>query len=497
VGWAARRAAAAPAGRLRGLLHVQFGADLVFLTVLLHFAGGAENPFAFFYCFLVVLSGILLGRRSSIAVTAAAIVLFAGMAGMERAGLAAHHHLGGAPACAAGGPPAPLPLTALLVAFTLTNLVLCYLVDVVVRALRASLARAGEENSRGRAVTESIQAGIVCFNEAGGVTSCNTAARRLYGCGNGESMGVCLADAVNGSTVRGLVRDILSGRRDSVVHEGARGDRILLNRFHPVVSPAGDRIGAVWVLVDLTEVRHLQMEALQHERSAVLAEIAAFVAHDIGNLLDGTLNGLRILEASASDPVACGRWVRELRMRLEQLPGVVRSLVDFSRQRVLQREPADVAEVVHRAVQMVAFRARQRGIRCEVAAAPTAPVTGDGIYLSLAVVNLLLNAFDAVQPGGRVAVRTRHSDGPEGNVEIEVGDDGCGIPPVDVDRIFEPFYTTKADRGGTGLGLTIVRRIVQEHGGSIRVSPRPGGGSVFVISLPAAREAALVGNDKQ
>jgi signal transduction histidine kinase len=142
---------------------------------------------------------------------------------------------------------------------------------------------------------------------------------------------------------------------------------------------------------------------------------------------------------------------------------------------------------------MSGFRARQRGIRFEeeIGAVPT--VEGDGIYLTMAVMNLLLNAYDAAGRGGHVRLAVRTAGGDAGTVEILVEDDGCGIRPEDLGKIFEPFYTTKSESGGSGLGLTIARRIVEEHGGTIRVTSAPGTGSTFAIAIPAARKLAAVG----
>lgn len=486
----------------RKLIVLQIGADLLFLTSLLHFAGGAENPFSFFYFFLVVISGILLGRRESYAAAAATILLFSGMAVLEQVGVLQHHHLRGYPSFVTGthvgdmgpsilppdGMPIFLPLHAFLLAFSLTALVMCYFVDLVTRALRASVHRERTEGAKDRAIMESMQEGIVCFGAEGEVLSCNRAARLLHGCGQDDcsSPCVCAAGRIDAHSVEEIVRDILGGRKEQAVFESARGERLLLNTLRPVTEPSGRRAGVVWVLVDLTETRRLQMEVLQHERSAVLAEIAAFVAHDVGNLLDGTLNGLRILEASAKDPTECAKWARELRARVEQVPAVVRGLVELSRRSMLHRETVDVLEVVHRAKHMLGVRAQQRGIRCELGAAPVPPLRGDGIYLSMAVVNLLLNAFDAVGRGGRVRIRVRPAGDRPDAVEIAVEDDGCGIDAADQERIFDPFYTTKSESGGTGLGLTIVRRIVQEHGGAIRVDSAPGKGSTFTITIPVA-----------
>lgn len=490
----------------RKLIILQIGADLFFLTSLLHFAGGAENPFSFFYFFLVVISGMLLGRRESYATAAAAILLFSGVAVLEQAGVLAHHHLRGYPSFVTGthvgnggpsilppdGIPIFLPLHAFLLAFSLTALVMCYFVDLVTRALRASLHRERTEGAKDRAIMESMQEGIVCFGAEGEVLSCNRAARLLYGCGPDgcPSPCACASGRIDAHSVEEIVRDILGGRKERAVFESARGERLLLNTLRPVTEPSGRRAGVVWVLVDLTETRRLQMEVLQHERSAVLAEIAAFVAHDVGNLLDGTLNGLRILEASAQDPTECAKWARELRARIEQVPAVVRGLVELSRRSMLHRETVDVLEVVHRAMHMLGVRAQQRGIRCELRAAPVPPLRGDGIYLSMAVVNLLLNAFDAVGRGGRVRINVRAPGDRADAVEIAVEDDGCGIDAADRERIFDPFYTTKSESGGTGLGLTIVRRIVKEHGGAIRVDGARGKGSTFVISLPVSGAAA-------
>ncbi|MBI4616813.1 MAG: hypothetical protein HY720_24585 [Planctomycetes bacterium] len=490
---------------LRHLTRLQIAADLLFLTALLHFAGGIENPFSLLYVCLIVMSGILLSPRESYGVAAGATVLFASLVLLEQQGVLDHYHLrcyphgmaivqrapGEAEVLPNDKPHSSLQVPGFLGAFVLTAFVLCYFTGLVIRALRQSLDRMAEENAWSRTITESMNEGMVCFDGRGQMISCNSAARRLLDCGTRDPTSPCWCgtEKVNSSNVGQIVSEILAGRKGQVFHESTRGQRTLLNSFCPVVGTARERAGVVWVLVDLSEVRRLQMELVQHERSAVLAEISAFVAHDVGNLLDGTLNGLRILEQSACDAHECTKWARELRARVEQVPAVIRGLVELSRRKMLQTERIGVNDVALQALRMVSFRGQQRNVRCDVVTAEVPPVDGDPMYLTMAVVNLLVNAFDAVRPGGRIRLEVRRSPDDPGRVEIVCKDDGCGIPPTDLERVFEPFFTTKAETGGTGLGLTIARRIALEHKGDLRATSVSGRGSTFVLSLPAVEDA--------
>jgi signal transduction histidine kinase len=242
-------------------------------------------------------------------------------------------------------------------------------------------------------------------------------------------------------------------------------------------------------------MRKLQWEVLQHERLATASEISACLAHDIGNLLDGTLNGLRILEQEAGNAKECKKWCHEIIQRVEKLPPVLHGLLQLTRRKILEKEVVAVNDIINQALFFVEFRTLRKQIQIQYSVEPSPPpVYGDPVYLTMVVANLLLNAIDAVSANGRIHVISRRSLRDQGFLEIVVEDNGCGIPATDLERIFEPFYTTKPEGKGTGLGLTIAKRIVSEHKGDIRVLSTIGKGSIFTVLLPCYENGVGAGS---
>jgi signal transduction histidine kinase len=269
----------------------------------------------------------------------------------------------------------------------------------------------------------------------------------------------------------------------------------------PLRDKQGDELGLVLVVRDLREVVSLRTRLLTSARLAAVGELAAGIAHEINNPLayiGSNLRALReqwfalgeALRAAAPKETLEDLFEEGLEMVDDSLEGVertaaiVRDVRAFSHGGQGTREALDVNELVGRALRLAEpqFRARARVVR-EYGRVPS--VTGVRRELEQVVLNLLVNAVQALEGPGTVTVRTTSRDD---EVVIQVADDGRGIPPDHVERIFDPFFTTKPVGVGTGLGLSISHEIVRRHGGRIDVSSEPGRGSEFRVRLPIPSE---------
>jgi two-component system sensor histidine kinase HydH len=169
---------------------------------------------------------------------------------------------------------------------------------------------------------------------------------------------------------------------------------------------------------------------------------------------------------------------------VDRLNRVITELLDFARPRELRREPCSLQKIIDDAVQLLAMELTAKDIEVEKDYAAELPqIQADQEQLSQAFLNLLLNALQAVEKGGKISIGLRQYPG---HITLTWADNGCGIPPGDREKIFEPFFSSK--RQGTGLGLAIVHQILENHGGEIRVTNRPGGGTIFSIDLPVDSE---------
>ena len=230
----------------------------------------------------------------------------------------------------------------------------------------------------------------------------------------------------------------------------------------------------------------------QAERMAALGRLAGSVAHEVRNPLGAIDIQLQLLARDAGsigEPAASGVGERVGRARAEvrRLDGIVQNFLRFSRPPAVRLTPTDPALVVQRMHDLVSPEARERGIRLELSVAGQASlVRADENLLSQALLNVLINAFQAVEEGcdsPLVELTLEEAEEGAGEVRIQVRDNGCGVSPEDLERVFEYYYTTRD--GGTGLGLSIAQGILQQHGGSLHLTSRPERGTTVSLLLPA------------
>jgi two-component system, NtrC family, sensor kinase len=235
------------------------------------------------------------------------------------------------------------------------------------------------------------------------------------------------------------------------------------------------------------ELVAMRARAEQAERLASLGKLAAGVAHEINNPLGGIM-ALTALSLEDMKPDDANREnLEEVLRQSERCRDIVRGLLEFSRQSEANMELVDLNKVLQDTLSLLERQAlffNINVVRNLDAALPS--VMADRSQLQQLFMNILMNAVQAMNEKGTVTLGTRRNG--SGQVEVAVSDTGCGIPADKIDRIFDPFYTTKPADEGTGLGLSIAYGIVTRHGGTISVDSALGWGSTFTIRLPAATE---------
>jgi two-component system NtrC family sensor kinase len=246
--------------------------------------------------------------------------------------------------------------------------------------------------------------------------------------------------------------------------------------------PFGDGASVV-VYKDVTEEREVTRRLFQAEKMAALGQLAGGVAHEINNPLGGILAFAQIMskdERSAED-LENLRLINDAALRAKR---IVESLLRFSRRPLdHERGEVDLARVAEDALFLL--QSQLRGGRIEVVKRlEPAKVLGNANQLQQIVVNLVVNAVQAIDGQGRISLESGASA--SGRAHVSVSDSGPGVPPELAERIFEPFFTTKPEGQGTGLGLSICYRIAEEHGGTVRLEKGPDGGASFAVDLPAA-----------
>jgi PAS domain S-box-containing protein len=257
---------------------------------------------------------------------------------------------------------------------------------------------------------------------------------------------------------------------------------------------AGGRRFYQAIIRDISDRRKLELQLQLADRMATVGTLAAGVAHEINNPLAYLTANLdfalaELTAGRGGDPEVRGA-LAEARDGAERIRGIVAGLRSFARGQDSARELVDVRRTLQTTVAMAQTEIRQRArLAMELGEVP--PVLGSEHRLGQALLNLLVNAAQAIPPGDpdRHLVQASTSLAEDGRVAVEIADTGAGIPAAALPRIFDPFFTTRPVGTGTGLGLAIVHGIVHDMGGEVRVRSEPGAGSIFTVLLPPARAA--------
>jgi PAS domain S-box-containing protein len=257
--------------------------------------------------------------------------------------------------------------------------------------------------------------------------------------------------------------------------------------FSPLCDETGKIDGVIISGRDVTDLKRLEEQLIQAEKLAAMGQMLAGVAHELNNPLTAILGVTELLREREGFDDSTKRQLDLTHRQARRAARIVQNLLEFSRPASPQKEPLDVSSLVERTLQLHEHSLRRNNVQVEFQPQPgLQSVVGDSNQLIQVFLNLISNAEHAireVRESGRIQIRIGRIGG---HIAVTVQDDGVGILPEALPKLFDPFYTTKRPGGGTGLGLSICTAIVREHGGSIDVETLPVGGSAFTVFLPAA-----------
>ncbi|HEV2721093.1 MAG TPA: ATP-binding protein [Thermoanaerobaculia bacterium] len=479
--------------------------DLVILTGFLNASGGLENPLAIAYLFHVIIAGILLPRRKALAVAIFGAVIFTALVLGEFFDILPHatillfphgHSMVGGHLHIEHAAHDVMFVTGRLLSFIAVMFLTSYFTTLVTERLRqsesdleASALRAMMERRRLEGVIDSAGLGILIIGAAGAIDWMNERvmswlawSEMLIGqpCPHEHREGsgciACVAEEARRSGEKNESEIVLSG--------GTRGTHFLRAAASPVRDAEGNVVQSVVVVEDVTSRKALEAEALHAGRLSVLGQLAAGIAHEIGNPLSSLHARLQLMKRRA-EPEFHRESLDVLQTQIDRIGRIVRNVSHLAQRRAEGWMQIDLNAVVSEAVSLVRLDRRAAGIEFhERLQESLPPVHGVRDQLLQVCINLLLNAVEAMPEGGTLEAVTVA----EGRrVKIGVTDSGAGIDESVRRRLFEPFFTTKPN--GTGLGLSICYSLVHAHGGTIDVTSEAGKGSRFVIDLPVIRKA--------
>jgi signal transduction histidine kinase len=256
----------------------------------------------------------------------------------------------------------------------------------------------------------------------------------------------------------------------------------------PMRSDSGDRAGALVMMEDVTQRLRLEEQLQQREKLSSIGLLAAGVAHEVNTPLTGVSSYTQMLLNMLPENDPKHALLEKVRRQADRATDIVNNLLNFSRTgSVTDFMAVDLHRVLNDTVQLLEPQLRRSHVEIvRDYAADLPPAWGNSVKLQQVFTNLILNARDSIANGnGKITLATRSA--PEDHsVLVEVADNGVGIAPENVAKIYDPFFTTKGVGRGTGLGLAVTYGIVQEHAGHISVSSMPEQGTTFRISLPLA-----------
>lgn len=352
------------------------------------------------------------------------------------------------------------------------------------------------------ALLDKARDAILVRDLAGRVTFWNASAERLYGWSAAEAVGRSVRELIDKDHARyDKAQQMLlaDGEWDGeLVHTTRDGRRVTVEGRWTLVGGRGGAADAVLVInTDVTERKKLEAQFLRAQRMESIGTLAGGIAHDLNNVLAPILMSVDLLRLSVDDPEV-GEVLTAVERSARRGADLVRQVLSFARGVEGERVVVDPRQLV-RDVSRIALETMPRSIEVDATAhGDVWGVVGDATQLHQVLINLCVNARDAMPNGGTLRIATdniRLDTAPPGAepafkpgryVVVTISDTGHGMPPEVLARVFEPFFTTKPIGKGTGLGLATVQAIVKSHGGWMTVYSEPGQGSVFRVYLPAA-----------
>ena len=365
--------------------------------------------------------------------------------------------------------------------------------------LYRSLARKAEEYERlkeySENIVESISVGIVGTGLDDRVESWNSRLEELTGVSRDDAVGRLLHEILPRDLCERIDELRVGAGVESiykyVLHKaGSAGDTTLNIAVAPLVSREGVRIGKLIILDDVTDRAELERRLVQADKLSSIGLLAAGVAHEVNTPLAVISTYAQMLAKQISGDASKAPLLEKITRQTFRASEIVNSLLNFSRTSPSEFAPQDLNRIVRETLTLVEHQFVKAGIQVALSQDPDLPsIKGDSGRLQQVLLNLFLNARDAMESGGRLEVVSFSQDGA---ARIAITDSGSGIAPENLPRIFDPFFTTKAARRGTGLGLSVSYGIVREHAGDIEVESEPGKGTRFLLIFPAVGGVSAV-----
>lgn len=354
---------------------------------------------------------------------------------------------------------------------------------VLIQNYRGSQKRLKSIRTFTDTLVSSLPLGLIAVSPEGLIRTCNPSAMQMLNLGEDSALGKELSQVFDRTIIDGLEHHrhepVHRWEAEPTVEAGIK--RSMLFTRVKIEEPTGGDGGIMILVQDLSQLRELEDQLQRAERDAVVGRMAAGVAHELRNPLSSVKGLALLLKSRFGDDHSAQQTADLMVEQVERLDRSISELLDYARPGLMTKTTLRIDELLAKAVLLIESDTESQNIEVqELYGCGSATMVGDRDKLTQLFLNLFLNGIQAMDDGGTLNITTQCS---VNEVTIEVSDSGCGIPADQVDKVFEPYFTTKYE--GTGLGLAMSARIVQDHNGTISLSSRPGSGTTLTVTLPA------------
>ncbi|CUS96572.1 two-component system sensor histidine kinase NtrB [Candidatus Kryptobacter tengchongensis] len=261
------------------------------------------------------------------------------------------------------------------------------------------------------------------------------------------------------------------------------GRRIIVNLSRSLIKDEnGEVLGSIAIVKDVTQIKELEKQIQHSDKLALIGQIAAGIAHEIGtplNVISGNAEYI-MMEMGENNPYK--EELETIISQAERIANLIKQLLEFARPRKPNYTKVNVNNELHHVVELLKHQFEKSNIKLNLKFSEDIPsIYADCSQIHQVFLNIIVNAIQAINQNGVIEIETFAKDG---YVNIKFRDNGVGILPEHIHKIFEPFFTTKEAGKGTGLGLAVSKRIIDEHNGKIEVESTPGKGTVFTVKFP-------------
>ncbi|MFQ5900638.1 MAG: nitrogen regulation protein NR(II), partial [Thermodesulfobacteriota bacterium] len=484
---------------LKRFAYLQLAGDVLLITAAIYVTGGIESLFSFLYFFSIISGSILFSRRGGILLASLSSITYAGvLIDLKFYGILAGRY---------GSLSAPslheinnlfYTLFVTILAFFMVAFLSGYLAERILRterALEASKVEFRRLEDINKSIIENINSGILTLDREGRITSFNRAAEDLTGYSLQE---------IYHRGINELFPEFLSLKvriREEFAFEKKDGAKLSLGLSSSLLKDEeGKDSGQIIIFRDMTQLKKMEEEIRKTDRLRSLGELAAGMAHEIRNPLASISGSIQVLREDLDLNTDDKHLMNIILRETERLNALATEFLVFARP-ATKKKRVYLKDIIEETLELVETRngmpliaisgeINRQEVKVSVDIKERITIDADPKQIKQVFLNILLNAFQSIKDNGEISITARLSL-PSDNVtvsmenafaEITIVDTGSGIDEKDIDRIFDPFFTTR--ESGTGLGLAVVYRIVEGHGGTIDVKSKKGEGTTLRIRLP-------------